>query len=115
MLEQIIENNVIGITISGIFFIFLGLIAIAVVIGIFNLYLNKGKAEKDTKEQESEEEKREVTPISEIPEEELVAIAAALETYRRIHYTEMLTEITFKHGDSRSPWKTSGKFTNKTF
>ncbi|MCF7886251.1 MAG: OadG family protein [Candidatus Marinimicrobia bacterium] len=111
MFDQIIESNGIGITISGIIFIFLGLILIAFVISLFNRFFNKGETQQGQKD--SEEKPVETTAISAIPDDELAAIAAAIETYRRIHYTEMLQEITFKHGDPRSPWKTSYKFSNR--
>ena len=114
MLDKILAGNGLGITISGILFIFLGLIAIAIVISLFNLYFNKREGQSK-KEEAVATEQIETTDISEIPEDELAAIAAAIETYRRIHYTEMLKQITFKHGDSRTPWKTSQKFSNRQF
>ena len=110
MMSRIIESNGIGITLSGIFFIFLGLIAIAVVISLFNKFFNRFEEKSRQQGPKKKKKKEKFTNVEEIPEEELAVIATAIETYRRIHYTEMLKEITFRHGDSRSPWKTSNKF-----
>lgn len=114
MFDNIINSNGIGITLSGIFFIFLGLVAIALVISLFNRYFNH-KTSKESKKEKSEQKagKGSTADIGTIPDEELAAIVAAIEAYRRIHYTEMLHEITFKHGDSRTPWKTRNKFSNR--
>jgi len=113
MISRIIESNGIGITLGGIFFIFLGLIVIAVVISLFNWYFNRREEQSEPKELKKKTSTEKITDIEQISDEELAVIATAIETYRRIHFTEMLKEITFRHGDSRSPWKTSDKFSKR--
>ena len=114
MFTQIMTSRGIGITISGIIFIFLGLVLIAIVISLFNRYFNK-QEKISKKNKDAADQPRKIANLEEIPEDELAAIATAIEVYRRIHYTQMLKDITFKHGDSRSPWKTGYKFSNKNF
>ena len=46
-----------------------------------------------------------------IPEDELVAIAVAVELYRKLHFEPLQSEITFLHGElTNSGWKTGTKY-----
>ncbi len=108
MIDKIIDNSGHINSLAGILVVFAGLIAISLAIGIFNrvagLFKNKPKSSPKIPA-EVKEKKAKKKRIKEIPEDELVAIAVAVEAYRKIHFDNLQNEITFTHGTAQTAWK----------
>ena len=83
MLENIIQNNGFNTAISGILIIFIGLVLIALVIHSFNLLFRAKGKETEESEREKSKPGRKSSFIKhkDIPQEHLIAIAAAVELY----------------------------------
>jgi len=105
---------------SGILVVFSGLMLIALVIYLFNLVFRERPAP-------SIEADGEVPPIDgpdagagkhepaaameEIPADDLAAIAALIELYRRVHFDRLQSQITFVRGqDAASAWQLGYKY-----
>lgn len=107
--EKVLANNGHVNTYVGILVVFIGLIAISLAIVIFNkssnYFMNKESAKPiQTKDIEPSEIINK-TNVKDIPEDELVAIATAVEIYRKIHFDMLQNEITFIDGINQTPWK----------
>lgn len=107
MIDNIIANNGHINSLAGIAVVFIGLVAIYLAIEIFNkvsfYFRNKNIARGDL-EYKVEQVKPNFTG-KKIPEDELVAIAVAVEAYRKIHFDILQSEITFTHGNTQTAWK----------
>ncbi|MGC9363622.1 MAG: OadG family protein [Fidelibacterota bacterium] len=112
MIENILQNNGLNIALSGIIVVFAGLILIAVTIHLFNKFFEKlhRRTEKRTAAPKPAEPKPVPKKMIPLSDDELVAIATALECYRRIHFETLQSQITFKHGEQQSVWKTGQRF-----
>ncbi len=103
--RNIIDNNGMINTFAGIVVVFVGLIAISIAIAMFN-FLSNYKKQKENKQKNNlqimdvVEEKN----IEDIPQDELVAIAVAVEIYRKLHFEIIQSEVTFIHGNRQTPW-----------
>jgi hypothetical protein len=95
-------SNGIIVGVGGLVVVFLGLVLIEIVIHFFNRYFEK-KEQKKAFVQISELSKKS-KPIP-IPDEDLVAIVTTLELYRKIHFEQLQSEITFQHGNQPNNWK----------
>lgn len=97
---------------AGMFIVFAGLCLIAVVIVIFNYVMQPSeKKPKAKKLIAPEEEAIKAVDIKPIPEDHLVAISAAIELYRRVHFDVLQSEITFvRGGDAQNAWKMGSKY-----
>jgi len=111
-MENILSNNGFSNAFAGMFIVFAGLCLIALVIVLFN-YIMKPSTKKE-KTRTLVAPKDEVVNIPEskpIPEDHLVAISAAIELYRRIHFDVVQSEITFVRGeDAQNAWKIGSKY-----
>jgi len=107
ILSKIVENNGHINTVAGILVVFIGLIMISVAISLFNkashYFMNKNSNE--TKAVEIKETEAKKTNVKDIPEDELVAIATAVEVYRKLHFEILQNEVTFTYGTAQTPWK----------
>ena len=109
MLEQLGFS----IVMSGLITVFVALVLIALVIHLFNqLFTRFFKKEATEQEPESDEVEIKIpfAQLEKIPEDHLVAIAVAIEFYRRIHFDLLQSEITFERGDAYSGWKMGHRF-----
>ena len=107
------------IALSGILVVFAGLVMIAFVITVFNRISMSLRKRKDRELSESPARVSSyaptpppaVIPGPNIPEDDLIAITAAVELYRKIHFETLPSEITFVHGeDAQNAWKMGNKF-----
>ncbi len=114
MIENIIDNNGFNIALSGIFIVFLGLVLIAATIHLFNQFFKR----RQLKAKQSMPAKR-IKPTfieekydtpAEIPDNDLAALGTAIELYRRIHFDQLQSAITFSKGRARNVWKIGTKF-----
>lgn len=106
---NIVANHGGNVALSGLSVVFLGLILIAATIWLFNRFIGS-----------SQPANREVSPVvpatgpaissSAIPEDHLVAIATAIELYRRLHFDLPESKITFKRGETHDSWKAGYRF-----
>lgn len=107
IISKIVENNGDTNTYTGILVVFAGLIMISIAIELFNrashYFANRKTAEAAPVEDQGSEEVK--TDVKDIPEDELVAIATAVDIYHRLHFEMMQNEITFTHGIFQTPWK----------
>ena len=107
MFENITQNNGWNISFSGILIVFVGLVMISLVIYLFNLVFvvlcrRRERADKPCSEAEWTVDRT----GKKIPKEHLVAIAVAVEFYRKIHFDFLQSEITFSRGDNaHAGWK----------
>ncbi len=117
MIQNILENNGFNIALSGILVVFAGLIIISLTIYLFNLIFATIEKTKNKKVNITSAKTEVINEFSKeiktIPEDELVAIAVAVECYRKIHFEIMQNEITFTQGNVQNTWKLDGKFKNK--
>ncbi len=94
--ENIINNDALSIAFSGMIVVFSGLILIAIFILIFNKIFAE-HAHKCTDERKHiniyEEIKQE--SITNIPDEEIIAISTALEIYFRLYAKEKSSKLTY--------------------
>ncbi|PIS27731.1 MAG: hypothetical protein COT43_08935 [Candidatus Marinimicrobia bacterium CG08_land_8_20_14_0_20_45_22] len=106
MSGNVIQNGAM-IAFAGLLIVFSGLVLIEVVLFLFNKLVEvsaKRRALKEYLEKEADEFVS-VTPVVDIPEDDLVAIATAIECYRKIHFEPLQSEITFVHGSQQNVWK----------
>jgi len=103
---------------SGILIVFAGLILIAFCIFLFNLaFMERKEADVDgspagdaagTGSVASTQEVKEEEPI---PEDDLAALAALIELYRRVHFDALQSDITFVRGqDAANAWRMGYKY-----
>ena len=116
-MESITQNNGVFVTITGIGIVFLGLILIALTIYLFNIFSQKFLVESSNTVSSSENNsetvstpKKERIIVRDVDDDTLVAIATAVEIYRRLHYDNLDGRITFRSGKEKSAWKTGYKF-----
>lgn len=112
MIENILQNNGLNIALSGIIVVFAGLILIAVTIHLFNKFFEKlhRRTERQTAAPKPAAQPAVVEKTPPPTDDELVAITTALECYRRIHFETLQSQITFKHGEQQSAWKSGQRF-----
>ncbi len=119
-LVNVIENNGGTTALSGILIVFVGLILIALCIAIFNFLLQERKPETDetgadgshaTVSVDGKDVSVRSTDAKPIPETDLVAIAALIELYRRVHFDALRSDITFVRGqDAANAWRMGYKY-----
>ena len=106
ILSKIVSNNGHVNSIAGILVVFIGLIMISVAISFFNkashYFQNKKSAKENNEVNETVATK---INVKDIPEDELVAIATAVEVYTKLHFEILQNELTFTHGTEITPWK----------
>jgi hypothetical protein len=105
-----------AVTFSGILVVYAGLSTIALVVIMFNFMLKERPAKKKKAKKQIIKVAAPVPkPVAEpIPEDHLVAIAAAVELYYRLYVQTSISGLTFSNSESRE-WKTGNKFgTRKT-
>jgi Na+-transporting methylmalonyl-CoA/oxaloacetate decarboxylase gamma subunit len=103
MESELINGIVIGI--GGLLVVFLGLILIEIVIHFFSRYFEKKELRKSAPalpEKETVTTEGSTTPV---PEDDLVAIATAIEFYRKVHFDQLQSQITFVRGNQQNNWK----------
>jgi len=112
MLENILQNHGFNTALSGLFIVFSGLVLIAFVIHSFNILFKSknGDDTLETGEAENDICKKTVFSGKEIPSDHLIAIAAAVELYRRLHYDQLESKVTFERGELNPGWKTGYKY-----
>ncbi len=112
MFDNIFSNNGWNIALSGILVVFAGLVLIATVIYLFNLYFawrcRQRPVPGETPCNQGMRPAR--TRLRDIPEDELVAISVAVEFYHRIHFDMLQSEITFERGNAYSGWKLGSRY-----
>ncbi|HPC36825.1 MAG TPA: OadG family protein [Candidatus Marinimicrobia bacterium] len=106
MSPELLNGIIIGI--GGLITVFVGLVIIEFVISLFNRYFAK-------KEQKAQIAASSPSPATKkhsasikriaIPEEDVVAIATTIELYRKIHFDQLPSQITFIRGNQQSNWK----------
>ena len=109
-MQNIIASQGLDISVAGILVVFLSLILISLVIHLFNRIFQHGNPETGTQESGTGNIDIRAKSGKKIPENDLIAIAAAVEVYRKIHFEPLQSQITFEHGDQQSPWKMAYKF-----
>ncbi len=109
MIEQM---NGPGIALTGLAVVFGGLIVMALTVGGLALVLRRRKNGPAVPMARPSSVPLKKTSTKEIPEDHLVALSAAIECYRRIHFDRLQSELTFKHGSAHSTWKTAYKYLN---
>ncbi|HAQ60443.1 TPA: hypothetical protein DCR49_00325 [Candidatus Delongbacteria bacterium] len=96
------------ITLSGMLVVFVGLILILITIHIFNFFF-KEKSEISVPKVHSEPETKPAVSAEDIPEDHVIAIATAVELYKRLYLVNSMTSLTFK-STGNSAWKAVDKF-----
>lgn len=111
MIDNIIQNNGFNIALSGIIVVFAGLILIATTIHLFNKFFERLHRQTEQKAVQSDAPRQtSVKKAVQIADDELVAIATAIECYRKIHFEALQSQITFKRGEQQTAWKIGQKF-----
>ena len=111
MIENIIQNNGFNIALSGIIVVFAGLILIASTIHLFNKVFERlHRKAHQTASQPNTHQPTSMKKVQQIADDELVAIATAIECYRKIHFESLQSRITFKRGEQQAVWKSGQKF-----
>lgn len=115
--ERLNAYHGVGITVYGILFVFVGIVIIQVCMNLFNAFFlgkvaKKAAAEKGKMNFDHVEKmpipdaKKEEFSHEEIPEDDLIAIAASIELYRRLHFDRLPSKITFTRGtDAQNAWQ----------
>jgi Na+-transporting methylmalonyl-CoA/oxaloacetate decarboxylase gamma subunit len=97
------------ITLSGMLVVFVGLIMILIVIHIFNFFFKDKTVKKSAPAFEPVKIDSEIKMAEEeIPEDHLVAIATAVELYKKLYLTNSMSRLTFKQND-KSVWRSVNK------
>jgi hypothetical protein len=112
MLENLLQYHGFNTALSGLFIVFSGLVLIALVIHSFNFLFKTDRSinKEDTDESKDALIKKPVLSGVEIPPDHLIAIAAAVELYRRLHYDRLDSQVTFERGELNPGWKVGYKF-----
>ncbi len=99
---------------AGLIVVFVGLILIASTIHLFNKIFAKIGPGNRPPETAGVEEPEGAIPTAvaaePIPDDILAAIAVAIETYRRLHFDVLESQVTFKTGQEQSAWKVGFKY-----
>jgi len=101
-------SNGIIIGIGGLIVVFLGLVIIEFVIHFFNHYFEKKEQEADrisSSSSTANNRSSRKTKAIQIPEDDLIAIATTIELYRKIHFDQLQSQITFYRGNQQNNWK----------
>ncbi|MBN1541725.1 OadG family protein [candidate division KSB1 bacterium] len=115
-MDNIIQNNGFTIAVSGWLVVFIGLILISLVIHGFNLFFRRWFSRQQEKSLALRPLTEEVTRAAqEIPPDHLVAIVSAIEIYRRLHFDDLQSEITFASGDAQTSWKLGHRYGQRFF
>ncbi|MCK5738681.1 OadG family protein [bacterium] len=109
-MQNIIASQGLDISVAGILVVFLSLILISLVIHLFNRIFQHSSPETSSQMPGTGTNGVWSKSGKKIPENDLIAIAAAVEVYRKIHFEPLQSQITFKHGDQQSPWNMAYKF-----
>jgi len=98
--ENIINNDAFSIALSGMFVVFSGLILIAVFIMMFNKIFaeHAHKSIDETKHVNIFEEIKQES-ISNLPDEEIIAMSTALEIYFRLYAKDVSSKLTYNKKD----------------
>jgi len=96
------------ITLSGMLVVFVRLILILITIHIFNFFF-KEKAEIPIQKVQSDQGAKPAVSTEDIPEDHVIAIATAVELYKRLYLINSMTSLTFKSAGN-SAWKAVDKF-----
>jgi hypothetical protein len=96
---------------SGILVVFAGLVIIEIAIVIFNRLAER--QQKHTIDQPTVEIRPSSNSSDNPTEEELVAIASALECYYRLYYERLASQITFIRAPEQSAWKAGVNFNQR--
>ena len=106
MNPELLNGIIIGI--GGLIIVFVGLLIIEFVIALFSQYFAKKEQKTQTAAGlpsiETKKNSAQTKHIA-IPEEDVVAIATTIELYRKIHFEQLPSQITFIHGNQQSNWK----------
>lgn len=105
MWSNVVNNNALIISISGILIVFSGLTLIFFVITIFNRIFQREKKEASEQPSSTTSQKRD-QKVS-ISEEEIAAISIALDIYKKLYSYPLSTKITFADRASSHTWKFS--------
>ncbi len=98
---------------NGIFIVFGGLILIAFVVSLFNwFFAEKAHTSPDANKREDIYEEVKKASLQSIPEEDLIAIATALELYKRLYIDSLQSRLTFT--EDVSTWKAGNIFNHRT-
>ncbi len=98
---------------NGIIIVFGGLILIAFVVYLFNkVFAEKAYTTADVNRRDDIYEEVEKATLQSIPEEDLIAIATALELYKRLYIDSMQSKLTFT--EKVSSWQTGNAFSHRT-
>jgi len=120
--ERLNAYHGVGITIYGILFVFIGIVIIQICMNLFNAFFlgkvaKKAAAEKGKMNFDHVEKmpipdaKKEEVSHEPVPEDDLIAIAAAIELYRRLHFDRLPSKITFTRGtDAQNAWQQGAGF-----
>ncbi len=115
--ERLNAYHGVGITIYGILFVFVGIVIIQICMNLFNAFFLGKAAKKATAEKGKmnfdhvekmpiPDAKKEEVSTEPVPEDDLIAIAAAIELYRRLHFDRLPSKITFTRGtDAQNAWQ----------
>lgn len=111
MRGEIIQNGAI-IAFIGMLIVFIGLVLIELILFIFNKFVEISRMKRALKNyiEKDIDESIPIQDVDEVPEDDLIAIATAIECYRRIHFDMLQSQITFIHGGSQNVWKMGYKF-----
>ena len=112
MLENIMQYQGFTTAFSGLLIVFSGLVLIALVIHSFNLMFKSRDSNVEPESDDSSFEKQTHTISAglDVPSEHLIAIAAAVELYRRLHFDQLESKVTFERGELNPGWKVGYKF-----
>jgi len=111
MIDNIIQNNGFNIALSGIIVVFAGLTLIATTNHLFNkIFERMHRQPEKTVSSLDNPQPVSIKKAFQLADDELVAIATAIECYRKIHFESLQTQITFKHGEQQTVWKSGQKF-----
>ena len=99
-----------SVTFVGILIVFVGLLIILVAVQIFNVVFGREASQEKVEDKHVNifEEVKKASTAS-VPEEELVAIATALEIYKRLYADTPTSRLTFKQG-GQGTWRMKYKF-----
>lgn len=94
---------------TGMLIAFVGIILVLIGINAFRIFSKKDKKFKSTSHELSPADIKPAMKAEEVPEEHMIAIATAVELYKRLYLINSMGSLTFKQSDSRS-WKIVNKF-----
>ncbi|MBU4486715.1 MAG: OadG family protein [Candidatus Delongbacteria bacterium] len=97
------------ITISGMIVVFTGLMLIAIVIHIFNYFFSGQTMKQSVLKHRTPVEKKPAVLVEDIPDDHVIAIAAAIEIYKKLYLVNSISSLTCKTNDNYF-WKSMYQF-----